>query len=118
MFSIKYHFILGVMIWACGFVNSSVISHESFVECSGESCDYPEDLIEAQDLDKFKDQFKTSSKFKRNTYPDSSYLVEQSLCRSRIQIINPRKLKALDGEMKSIVNHGQYNQEVRTEICE
>ena len=99
------------MIWAGGSVNGSVINHDDLME-------YPIKLIEAQDLEKFKDHFRSLSKVKRNIYPDSSFLVEQSLCRSRIQIINPTKLKALDGEMKTIVNHGMYNQEVRTEICE
>lgn len=118
MFLITFYFILGTMIWACEFVNGSVINYKNLVECNDESCVYPKELIEAQDLSKFKDKFRTSSKFKRSTYPDSSYLVEQSLCSSRIQIINPRELKALDGEVKTIVNHGKFNQEVRTEICE
>lgn len=118
MFLIKFYFMLATMIWGCEVVNGSVINHKNLVECNGESCVYPKELIEAQDLDKFKDKFKTSSKFKRHTFPDSSYLVEQSLCRSKIQIINPTELKALDGEMKTIVNHGKFNQEIRTEICE
>lgn len=109
---------MGIMLCAFGFFSGSVINQNNFVNCNGESCDYPKELIEAQDLEKFKDMFKASSKMKRHTYPDSSFLVEQSLCKSKIQIVNPRKLKALDGEIKTIVNHAKYRQEVRTEICE
>ena len=117
MFSIHLYSILGIMIWACGFVNGYGRFLNDFVECNGESCEYPNELIESQDVDKLKDTLRTS-RFKRHAYPDSSFLVEQSLCKSRIQTINPRKLKALDGEIKTIVNHGKYKQEVRTEICE
>lgn len=109
---------MGIMIWAFRFVSGSVINQNNFVNCNGESCEYPKELIESQDLDKFKDMFKASSKLKRHIYADSSFLVEQSLCKSKIQTINPRKLKALDGEIKTIVNHEKYRQEVRTEICE
>lgn len=113
MFTISFYFVAGIMVWTG--VNGSIINQNYLVDCN---CEYPKELIELQDLGIFMDKFEVSSKIKRNIYPDSSFLVEQSLCKSKIQTIYPRTLKALDGEMKTIVNHDNYRQEVRTEICE
>lgn len=105
------------------FVFSSAENSEEVNKCESKFCEedenYPEKILNSLELWKYKfDPEPKSLKEKRSINPDSdSYLIEAKLCDSRISFNRPQKLKNANEKWRTVVNHRNYTQFVRMEIC-
>lgn len=91
-----------------------------FLTCNCEYLDfdpnYPEEILNGMDLWRY--EFDSKPRSERSANLDSnSYLVETKLCDSKISFIRPQQLKNVDDKIRTIVNHQNYTQFVRMEIC-
>lgn len=73
--------------------------------------DYPLEQLEKIDLWKF------NFPIQRQKRSSSPYLKEAKLCDSVISFKRPQKLRSVDQKWRTIVNHSNYTQFIRFEIC-
>lgn len=88
--------------------------------CESKFCErdtnYPEKKLNSLELWKYK--FDTPKVFKaKRSISSDAFLVETKLCESKISFRRPQKLKNSHGRFRSIVNHLNYTQIVRFELC-
>jgi hypothetical protein len=84
--------------------------------CAG-ALNYPEEFLNSQELWKYKfDSAPKAIKTKRSIQSDS-FLVETKLCESKISFRRPQRLRNSQGNVRTIVNHRNYTQVVRFELC-
>jgi hypothetical protein len=102
----------------------ATVGAESYAKCDSEFCEndenYPEEKLNSLNLwqYKFDDEPKVAkSKRSLNFNSNSDFLVEAKLCDSKISFVRPQKLKNVNEQFRTIVNHANYTQHVRMEIC-
>lgn len=100
---------------------------ETLKHCEHDS-DYPQHLLNQLDLWKYqfnRDEHYYESEIEslRNkrsvdTKGDTNqFLIETKLCESTISFARPRRLKNLNNQFRTIVNHQNYTQVIRQEEC-
>lgn len=93
-------------------------------KCESKFCEedpnYPEQLLDSLKLWELDLNSQTEHQSrKRSISPTTSdsFLIETKLCDSSISFKRPQKLKNIDNKLRTIVNHRNYTQLVRFEIC-
>lgn len=78
---------------------------------------YPQKILDFLGLWRFEfDEDLEIFRHKRSL-DSAPFLVEAKLCQSECSIKRPQKLKNVNNEMRTIVNHENYTQAVTFEIC-
>lgn len=92
-------------------------------KCESKFCEedrnYPEQLLDSLKLWEYdlNPQPEQRSRKRSPTTTSDSFLIETKLCDSSISFKRPQKLKNIDNKLRTIVNHRNYTQLVRFEIC-
>ena len=108
----------------CAVFVSVIASKSEEEKCESKFCEedpnYPEKILNTLGLWKYNfDKNPLKSRARRSTdFKSDAYLVETKLCKSNIVFHQPQKLKNINGELRTIVNHKNYTQIVRMETCE
>lgn len=113
----KLHFLILFAIFAISGSEES----EEVEKCESKFCEedpnYPEKILNSLQLWKYKFNLEPKRE-KRSLTPDlDSYLIETKLCDSKISFNRPQKLKNINQKLRTIVNHKNYTQFVRMEVC-
>jgi len=98
----------GILVILCA---TSLLADDCASNFCEEDPSYPEELLETKELWKFD----LSKRPKRSIEP--TYLKEAKLCGSQISTVRPQKMQNDKGDWVTIVNHGNYTQLVRMELC-
>lgn len=77
---------------------------------------YPgEEQLKTMELWKYN--FPESRQKRSSEINSNQFLMETKLCDSKISFKKPIKMKNVNNEWRTIVNHGNYSQFVRIEVC-
>lgn len=111
-----------MVIFALFLLCNAQKSGEKFCETAKdceEDPNYPENLLNQLNLWQYSfDTNPINSRAKRSSDLDfDTYLIEQKLCKLNVALNRPQKLRNINGEIRTIVNHQNYTQVVRMETC-
>lgn len=88
--------------------------------CESKFCEedpnYPERILNTLELWRFNIDSRTDLRVKRSV-DRTPFLSEKKLCESQISFMRPQKLKNVNGQFRTIVNHLNYTQIVKFESC-
>lgn len=112
-----------LLIFTATLIVASSENSEEVEKCVSKFCEkdpnYPVQVLEELELWQYKfDAQPEMTKNKRSVNPNSDdFLIETKLCDSKISFARPQKLTNTQGKFRTIVNHQNYTQFVRTETC-
>lgn len=103
----------------------SAVVHADIDEKDTEACEskfceedpnYPEKILNTLELWRYNIVSPVGHKSKRSL-DRTPFLSEQKLCETKTSFMRPQKLKNINGQLRTIVNHLNYTQIVKFETC-
>lgn len=88
--------------------------------CESKFCEedpnYPEEILNSFELWRFKFD-SVDYRLAKRSLDSNSFITERKLCESNVSFIRPKKLKNVDNQLRTIVNHLNYTQTIMFETC-